>query len=258
MHLKWLLPLLPPAQTYVEPFGGSAAVLLNRNQSSAEIYNDMHSEVVNFFQCLRDDRQELIRLIQLTPYSREEYKAAQDYKGCTRIERARAFYIRIRQAFGSQEGNTWSYSVNTIRRGMALNTSAWMNAPAMLQRVAQRLLQVQIENGDAITVINRYDTPKTLFYCDPPYVHTTRVTRNSYKHEFDDDHHRQLGEVLNSVKGRVAVSGYRCDLYDSLYPAPHWQRADRETRTTFNDRGKRLECLWTNYDPCNMLLPDNR
>ena len=52
-HLGWLLPLLPPAHHYCEPFGGSAAVLLNRNPSPVETYNDMDGEVVNFFRVLR-------------------------------------------------------------------------------------------------------------------------------------------------------------------------------------------------------------
>ena len=51
-HLNWLLPLLPEATHYCEPFGGSAAVLLNRKPASLETYNDIDGEVVNFFQVL--------------------------------------------------------------------------------------------------------------------------------------------------------------------------------------------------------------
>src|SRR3989339_1641903 len=41
-HLDWLLPLLPRAHHYCEPFSGSAAVLLNREPSSpVETYNDI-------------------------------------------------------------------------------------------------------------------------------------------------------------------------------------------------------------------------
>ena len=35
-HLAWLLPLLPEVHHYCEPFGGSAAVLLNRTPSPVE------------------------------------------------------------------------------------------------------------------------------------------------------------------------------------------------------------------------------
>lgn len=38
-HLNWLLPLLPDATHYCEPFGGSAAVLLNRKPAPVETYD---------------------------------------------------------------------------------------------------------------------------------------------------------------------------------------------------------------------------
>src|SRR3972149_6019452 len=53
-HLDWLLPLLPKCHHYCEPFGGSAAVLLNKEPSPIETYNDIDGEVVNFFRVLRE------------------------------------------------------------------------------------------------------------------------------------------------------------------------------------------------------------
>src|SRR3990172_7097063 len=72
-HLRWLLPLLPKTTRYCEPFGGSAAVLLNREPSSVETYNDIDGEVCNFFRVLRDQKDKLIEAIGLTPFSREEF-----------------------------------------------------------------------------------------------------------------------------------------------------------------------------------------
>ena len=75
-HLAWLLPLLPEARHYCEPFAGSAALLLNCAPSPVETYNDTDGAVVNFFRVLRDDWPELQRLIALTPFSREEFHLA--------------------------------------------------------------------------------------------------------------------------------------------------------------------------------------
>ena len=99
-HLNWLLPLLPPTPAYVEPFGGSAAVLINRHPSPVETYNDINGEVVNFFRVLREKPEELVTKLGLTPYSREEFFEALD-PGVDPVERARRFYVRIRQAHGS-------------------------------------------------------------------------------------------------------------------------------------------------------------
>ena len=73
-HLKWLLPLLPEASHFCEPFGGSAAVLINRAPSPVETYNDIDGEVVNFFRVLRNQREALVEAIGLTPFSRAEFE----------------------------------------------------------------------------------------------------------------------------------------------------------------------------------------
>src|SRR3989304_10544081 len=71
-HLDWLLPLLPESHHYCEPFGGSAAVLLNRDPSPVETYNDIDGEVVNFFRVLREQKDELLYSIGMTPFWSEE------------------------------------------------------------------------------------------------------------------------------------------------------------------------------------------
>src|SRR3990172_11958576 len=75
-HLQWLLPLLPHTNHYCEPFGGSAAVLLNREPSPVETYNDVDGEVVNFFRVLREQTDALLEAIGLTPFSRQEFCVA--------------------------------------------------------------------------------------------------------------------------------------------------------------------------------------
>ena len=76
-HLDWLLPLLPTdAHHYVEPFGGSMAVLLNKKPSPMETYNDLDGDLVNFFRVLRNREEELQRKLSLTFYSRQEYENA--------------------------------------------------------------------------------------------------------------------------------------------------------------------------------------
>ena len=98
-HPDWLLPLLPKCHHYCEPFGGSAAVLLNRPPSPVETYNDIDGEVSTFFRVLRQDGDKLIRSIGLTPFSREEFFIACSTNGhkIPDFERARRFSIGARQ-----------------------------------------------------------------------------------------------------------------------------------------------------------------
>lgn len=253
-HLDWLLPLLPPCHHYCEPFSGSAAVLLNRPPTKIETYNDLDGEVCNFFRVLRDEKEKLIEAIALTPFSREEFGIACILDpDVAPFERARRFYIRARQVrTGLAQTATigrWANCKNTSRGGMSGVISRWLGGVDQLAAIAERLIRVQIENRPAIDVIRLYDSPDTLFYCDPPYVHSTRGDTKAYGFEMKDDEHRALAAVLNSVAGHVAISNYDCDLMDELYPQPHWHRTRSAERTNHATKGKRTEVLWTNYDP---------
>lgn len=222
-HLDWLLPLLPQTVHYCEPFGGSAAVLLNRLPAAVETYNDIDGEVANFFRVLRDQKDALIQAIGLTPFSREEFRLAiaEPLVAITDLERARRFFVRARQvrtglAQTASEGR-WANCLLTSRAGMAGAVSRWLGSVEGLSEIVQRLLRVQIENDDALAVISRYDSPDTLFYCDPPYVHEARTDAKAYAYEMTDVQHRQLAALLHTVQGKVALSGYPCDLMDELY-----------------------------------------
>jgi DNA adenine methylase len=257
-HLDWLLPLLPRSHHYCEPFAGSAAVLLNRSPSAIETYNDLDGEIVNFFRVLRDNGDELTRAIGLTPFSREEFSVACKLDpNASPLERARRFYIRARQVrtglAQTASIGRWANCKTTSRSGMSGVISRWMGGVELLPQIVERLLRVQIENRPAIDVIRLYDSPETLFYCDPPYVHSTRGDAKAYKHEMTDDQHRDLADVLNRVRGRVAFSNYDCKLLGELYPQPMWRKYKSPPRTNHATKGKRTEVLWTNYD-----VPDGK
>jgi len=250
-HLNWLLPLLPPCHHYVEPFGGSAAVLLNREPSPLETYNDIDGEVVNFFRVLRDQKERLIEAIGLTPFSREEFYRALTANPAelSDLERARLFYVRARQArtglAQTASLGRWANCKLTTRNGMAGVVSRWLGAIEDLPAIALRLLRVQIENRPALEVIRLYDDPRTLFYCDPPYPHSARGDSKAYGFEMSDEEHRELAAALHNIRGMAAVSGYRCDLLDELYK--DWRCHEAPAKNCHSVKKPRREALWTNY-----------
>jgi len=251
-HLDWLLPLLPHAHHYCEPFAGSGAVLLNREPPSpVETYNDIDGDVVNFFRMLRDHHDDLIRSIALTPFSREEFHRAisGSMEGISNLEQARRFYIRARQArTGLAQTATlgrWANCKNTSRAGMSGVVSRWLGGIEVLEEITQRLLRVQIENRPALEVIRLYDSADTLFYCDPPYLHETRGDSKAYGFEMDLNQHCELSKGLNKCKGKVALSGYRCEPMDTWYKG--WRRFDAPMKQCHSIKQLRQECLWMNY-----------
>lgn len=123
--------------------------------------------------------------------------------------------------------------------------SRWLGSVNALPDIALRLLRVQIENRPALDVIRLYDSPDTLFYCDPPYVHSSRGDPKAYGFEMEDVEHRELAKDLAQCKGSVALSGYRCDLMDTLYKG--WRRVDAPPKNCHSIKKIRQEALWMNY-----------
>ena len=251
-QLSWLLSLLPKCQHFCEPFCGAAYVTLNREPSKVETINDLKGDVVNFFKVLRDNGEELIEKLRLTPYAREEFVNAINYDGDEEIERARCFYVCQRQGFGGVQNPTegkWGFG----KQPDSYLPNVLINCIEKLEPIIARLRHIQIDNRPAIDVIKRNDTTDTLFYCDPPYVAGSRVEggRTTYgNYEMTDDDHRELANVLHNVKGKVAISGHRCELYDELYR--NWMRYDKDCNlfagnNSTNESKRRIDSLWCNY-----------
>jgi DNA adenine methylase len=123
--------------------------------------------------------------------------------------------------------------------------SRWLGGVDALPEIGTRLLRVQIENRPALDVIRLYDSPTTLFYCDPPYLHTTRGDSSAYGFEMDEGEHIDLAAALNRCNGKVALSGYRNRLMDKLYRG--WRRFDAAEKQCHSIKKMRQECLWMNY-----------
>lgn len=236
----WIINQFPKHHHYVEPFCGGASIFFQKQPSAIETLNDLNSDIVNFFQVLRTEPEKLIRAIKLTPYSRGEWENAHSPAGDS-SEKARRFYIRSRMSFGSGEGkhrSGWRYTKNKKRNK---NVATEWNTTQMLWDASERLKDAQIENDDALTVIERFSGPDTLFYVDPPYVLSTRYkSRHYYSHEMTDAQHKELADVLQTVEGMVIVSGYENELYEHLYRG--WEFIKKPARTINNNRS--MECLW--------------
>jgi DNA adenine methylase len=229
--VKNLLPLIPPHKIYVEVFGGGASLLFAKKPSPVEVYNDIDSDLVNFFRVLRDPEkfEQFYRKAVLTPYSREEYCFCREtFQECQDdIERAYRFFVTARMSFSGRILHGWSFTVTDSSRGMAGAVSKWLSCLDGLPDIHERLMRVQIEHDDFRKIIPRYDTADTFFYLDPPYVPDTRRS-GEYAHEMTLDDHRELVEMLLAIKGKAMLSGYRHEVYEPLERAG-WQRIDYET-----------------------------
>jgi DNA adenine methylase len=248
---SWVMQFFPAHRCYVEPFGGAAGVLLQKERAYAEIYNDLDGDVVNFFQVLRDQelRRQLLEAIVLTPYSRSDFEEAWEPTE-DRVERARRIAVRAQMGFGSagaSKGKT-GFRIDT-KRAYGTAQHLWLEYPTAIATAGRRMSGVLVENRPAIEVMRQHDAADTLHFVDPPYLHATRVLGESkagvYRHEMTDADHDDLLDALLELQGMVIVCGYPSDLYDNALKG--WTMHDVEARISAG-RGTamRTECAWLN------------
>ncbi len=243
---------LPPHNCWVEAFCGSAALTLAKPPAPIEIINDIDKEIVNLFDQLRNNEKKLCRLIALTPYAREELSTARSInKRISKIERARLFLVKsmmaINGVFGEQKGG-FSYSHSYSRNGKEARVNRWFNLPERLEKVAERLRNVRIENIDARLLLSKYlNRPATLFYMDPPYF----VERtNGYEIDANSkEFHTELLELANKAKCMIIISGYENALYSSILSKSNgWTNKSIKTSTkdSLGRTHLRTEVIWMN------------
>jgi DNA adenine methylase len=243
----WIISLFPPHRVYAELYGGGGSVLLRKGRAHEEIYNDLDGEIVNVFRVARDNGDKLKEKIELTPFAREEFilsfKPSNDPVEQARRTIVRSFFGRATGAatynINTRGQPATGFRANTVMRGVS-EAQVWMKYPDALKAIIDRLQGVVIENRNALEIINQHDSEATLFYVDPPYVHSTRNTQKEYRFEMSDTDHIELSQKLNQTKGAVVVSGYDCELYSQLYQG--WKKYQH--KDIADSIQPRIEILW--------------
>lgn len=245
----WIIGFFPEHHSYLEPFFGTGAVLFNKPRSNIETINDLDGNVVNLFECIRDNPIELARRIYMTPYSRAVYDKVFAEMPDDPFEKALNFYIRLNMGHGFRTNGErvgWKKDVQGRERSYA--SQDWCNLPDKIMQAAERLRGVQIENRPALEVIERFNYANVLIYCDPPYVLKTRHGKQ-YRCEMSDEDHEELLKLLQKHKGKILISGYDTELYQKYLC--DWIRVERTTYSQVCSKKK--EILWMNYEPSMQL-----
>ncbi len=234
----WICEFFPAHDIYLEPFCGMASVFMRKVPARHEVINDKSGDVVNLFRCIREHPESLRQALELTVYSRDEFKLA--FKVCPAdpVEKARRFIVRLSMGMGADE---YSRSFNHSIHQSKSQAKIWETYPPNIEIFCRRLKNAVIENQDALETIEKFaDIPNALIYVDPPYLLKTRKSsRRRYQHEYDESDHAALVEALADAKAMVAISAYDDPIYNDL----GWRRHQKQVSTMF---GTAVESLYLN------------
>jgi DNA adenine methylase len=255
-----IVAMMPPHTHYVEPYAGGLSVLLAKEyEGVSEVVNDVDGELTNFWRTLSRPvgLEQMSRILESTPFSEWHYRNADEetsslYQSSFGPDATRAsnFFVRCRQSLAGRMDAFAAITKNRVRRGMNEQTSAWLSAVEGLPEVHARLRRVLILNRDALDVIRNQDGPNTLFYLDPPYLPSTRVSPSVYRFEMTTEQHVDLCTVIRKCKGKVILSGYPSELYRVQLEEEGWKRTDfKLPNNAASGEKKRVmtESVWCNF-----------
>lgn len=222
---------------YVEVFGGAGWVLFAKDRHTVyEVYNDINSNLVNLFKCVKYHAKELQKELNFMINSRElfeDYISQINSKGLTDIQRAARYFYIIKLSYGS-DGDTYGAVKKDVEK-----------MKSYISQIQTRLTNVVIENKSFEKIIQKYDSDTTLFYLDPPYHNA----ENHYNTGFNEDSHIKLNKMLKEVKAKFVLSYNDDEFIRQLYKEFNIIEVERNNNLTSRyDKNRRFkELIIKNY-----------
>jgi DNA adenine methylase len=249
--LQHILPNIPAHKVYVEPFFGGGAVFFAKEKSQSEIINDLNSFVINFYEVCISDFDNLKAKIEATIFARATYSVANSIYRMphlfSKLQQAWAFYIATNMGFGCRIGS-WGFDKYGKRAKAFLNKKLRFD-----DSIFERLKTAQVENSDAIKIVDLYDVPDAWFYVDPPYINSHMGHYAGYS----ENDYRQLLERLSLIKGKFLLSSYPSDILEEFILKNGWfiKHFDKPLTAKKGVLGKardkrKTEVLVANYPLC--------
>lgn len=241
-----ILELIPEHKIYCEPFLGGAAVYFAKKPSKVEVINDTNSELINFYEVVKNDFTALEREIAITLHSRTKHRQAQVIYAnpdmFDRIKRAWAVWMLANISYGCKLDGVFGYD----RSGTASKKLA-NKRKGFTEEYAIRLQNTQIECCDALRIIRSRDTEETFFYIDPPYVGADQGHYDGYSQEDFD----ALLALLEEIKGKFLLSSYRNAALTECVKRNGWYSLEIDMACSMANRAQsprhKVEVLTANY-----------
>ena len=197
---KDVVELIPPHETYVEPFAGGASVFFKKNPAKKNVLNDLDKDLIDFYECFRKiDKEDLLKC-NFTP-SKERFKKLLEETpdNCKDIV-CRYLYLN-KASFGSKM-ETFTVSNPACKEELCVQ-----NDKKFFEDFKKLLNKTTIKNEDFREVMRKYDSPNTFFYIDPPYdPDKCSYGIGGYHPELCNVTPEDIRDVVSNIKGKFVLS----------------------------------------------------
>ncbi|WP_330252917.1 Dam family site-specific DNA-(adenine-N6)-methyltransferase [Nocardia sp. NBC_00565] len=253
---RWLLPTIKSilgdvvVNNYHEPFLGGAAVFLGTSYSGRAFLSDVNSELIEVYECIRDDYERVSKILASHVNTAEHYYQTRDEVPGTSLERAARFiYLNHTSFNGIYRVNlSGKYNVPYGRRES-------INMPTLdiLKTISDRLQNVQLKAQDFECCIENIE-PGDLVFLDPPYTvaHNNNGFVKYNQKLFSWDDQLRLSNLIDKIKKENSYYILSNAAHDSI--AELFEKGDRLVVTQRKNavggassaRGYASEYLFTN------------
>ena len=243
---KWIVPFYPTdMETYVEPFSGMFWCFFNMDLEKYPnlkkvVYNDFNPLNYNLFKCVQNPSElqrvmdeievQQVGVIDTSIELKEKFNTFQSeifgegFKvgNCDYLTAAKYVYV-LSQVFSGSKPETSNFiDLKGKYRSKYLAFRDKLSKPNWVDHF---LKITDVENLDFQDVIEKYDSPSTYFYVDPPYWKTENYYSN---HDFDRDDHERLAIALNKIQGKFSLSYYDFELLHDWFPETknRWEKKE--------------------------------
>lgn len=246
---KWIISYLPPGELFVDVFGGAAHIIME-SEYPVKIYNDIDEVLkITFRESARS--QTLFKKIRETPHGEEVWTRAKhivnDWRKNANYDDTTLAWAEIVRRRMSRDGLGKDFGrSDRIRGGQPEYKNVWDGTIQSFPFIQEKLAKISnFMSLDFEVCINMWDSPKTVFYLDPPYYPGTN-SGNLYEIDMTVADHERLVNCVKNVEGLVVLSGYDNQAYSML----NWHKVEKVVNQNMGSskvKPKRVETLWMNF-----------
>ncbi|MEM7551118.1 MAG: DNA adenine methylase [Bacteroidota bacterium] len=250
--LNHILPLIPEHEVYTEVFFGGGTVFFAKKPAKNETINDRLDIVINFYEQLQNNYQDLLFLINQSLVSRTLHNEALKYvrgfkSDCyeitDKLHCAWAFWYLTQVGF-----------MNKLQSGLGFNNASHSEADRFQRKkdaykngfYHSRIQHAYIENKDGLSVLKSRNVKKAFHYLDPPYP---GADQGHYAGYTWDDFEKLLEWCQNECKGKFLLSNYNSEMLDRYIERNGWIKKEivHRLKAPRKSGDNKVEVLVRNY-----------